>query len=168
MSHRFTAIRAAWAGSTILAAAAFGLAAPAAAQEGETATEADGQLATIIVTANRREENLQDVPLAVTALDANTLARNDVRVALVEPEEVAPHRGIEIPGFDVVGQRQPREGAGLREGLEAARRAPGHGAPEAAPAGAQPTPEGRGGTRRLSKADAPTPAGDSTGKARSR
>lgn len=69
MSHRFTAIRAAWAGSTILAAAAFGLAAPAAAQEGETATEADGQLATIIVTANRREENLQDVPVSADILD---------------------------------------------------------------------------------------------------
>ena len=70
MTHRFSAIRAVWAGSTVLAAAAFGLAAPAAAQDEAAATEADGQLATIIVTANRREENLQDVPVSADILDA--------------------------------------------------------------------------------------------------
>lgn len=68
MSHRFRAFRAAWAGSTVLAAA-FGFAAPAAAQDSEAATAADGQLATIIVTANRREENLQDVPVSADILD---------------------------------------------------------------------------------------------------
>lgn len=70
MTHRFSVIRAVWAGSTVLAAAAFGLAAPAAAQDEAAATEADGQLATIIVTANRREENLQDVPVSADILDA--------------------------------------------------------------------------------------------------
>jgi iron complex outermembrane receptor protein len=69
MSHRFSAFRAAWAGSTVLAAAAFGFAAPAAAQDGEAAAATDGQLATIIVTANRREENLQDVPVSADILD---------------------------------------------------------------------------------------------------
>lgn len=68
MSHRFSAYRAAWAGSTVLAAA-FAFAAPATAQEGEPAAETDGQLATIIVTANRREENLQDVPVSADILD---------------------------------------------------------------------------------------------------
>ncbi|MCM0001398.1 MAG: TonB-dependent receptor plug domain-containing protein, partial [Erythrobacter sp.] len=69
MSHRFSAIRAAWTGSTVLAAAAaFGFAAPAAAQDGASA-EDEGQLATIIVTANRREENLQDVPVSADILD---------------------------------------------------------------------------------------------------
>ena len=69
MSHRLSAFRAVWAGSTALAVAAFGFAAPAAAQD-ETAAEAtDGQLATIIVTANRREENLQDVPVSAEILD---------------------------------------------------------------------------------------------------
>lgn len=69
MSHRFSAFRAAWAGSSALAAAAFGLAAPAAAQDGDTAAATDGQLDTIIVTANRREENLQDVPVSADILD---------------------------------------------------------------------------------------------------
>ena len=70
MTHRFTAFRAAWAGSTILAAAAFGFAAPAAAQDAAAADSADeGQLATIIVTANRRDENLQDVPVSADILD---------------------------------------------------------------------------------------------------
>jgi iron complex outermembrane recepter protein len=70
MSHRFSAFRAAWAGSTVLAAAAFGFAAPAAAQDTAAAADADdGQLATIIVTANRRDENLQDVPVSADILD---------------------------------------------------------------------------------------------------
>ncbi|MEQ5787108.1 TonB-dependent receptor [Erythrobacter sp. NFXS35] len=69
MSQRITAIRAAWVGSTILAASAVSLAAPVAAQESETATSDDGQLATIIVTANRRQENLQDVAVSAEILD---------------------------------------------------------------------------------------------------
>ena len=69
MSNRFSAFRAAWAGSTALAVAAFGLAAPAAAQDDAAAEATEGQLATIIVTANRREENLQDVPVSADILD---------------------------------------------------------------------------------------------------
>ncbi|MBI1403601.1 MAG: TonB-dependent receptor plug domain-containing protein [Porphyrobacter sp.] len=69
MSQRITAARAFWAASTILAAAATGIAAPAAAQDSETASTDEGQLATIIVTANRREENLQDVPVSAEILD---------------------------------------------------------------------------------------------------
>jgi len=49
---------------------AFGVAAPAAAQDSDTAEASEGQLATIIVTANRREENLQDVPVSADILDA--------------------------------------------------------------------------------------------------
>ncbi|MCZ8135382.1 MAG: TonB-dependent receptor [Porphyrobacter sp.] len=69
MSQRISAIRAAWAGSTILAAAAFTFAAPAAAQDAETAASDSGQLDTIIVTANRRQENLQDVAVSAEILD---------------------------------------------------------------------------------------------------
>ena len=74
MSHRFSAFRAAWAGSTVLAAAAFGFAAPAAAQDTAAAADADdGRLATIIVTANRRDENLQDVPVSADILDQDRI-----------------------------------------------------------------------------------------------
>jgi outer membrane receptor protein involved in Fe transport len=73
MSHRFAAIRAAWAGSTMLAAA-IGFAAPAAAQDNASAEQADGQLATIIVTANRRAENLQDVPVSADILDQERIS----------------------------------------------------------------------------------------------
>ncbi|PHX99196.1 MAG: hypothetical protein CK529_10445 [Rhodospirillaceae bacterium] len=38
-----------------------------------------GRLEEIVVTAQRREERLQTVPVAVTALTAETLARNDIR-----------------------------------------------------------------------------------------
>ena len=72
MSHRFTAFRAVWAGSTILTAAAFGFSAPVAAQDA-AAAENDGELATIIVTANRREESLQDVPVSADILDEERL-----------------------------------------------------------------------------------------------
>ncbi len=68
MSQRFTTFRAAWAGSTILAAAALGIAAPAHAQDG-AAADAEGQLDTIMVTANRRSENLQKVAVSADILD---------------------------------------------------------------------------------------------------
>jgi outer membrane receptor protein involved in Fe transport len=57
----------------MLAAVAFGFAAPAAAQDAEEASADDGQLATIIVTANRREENLQDVAVSAEILDTERL-----------------------------------------------------------------------------------------------
>jgi iron complex outermembrane receptor protein len=50
----------------------FGLAAPSWAQEAET-KEAAG-IAEIVVTAQRREENLQDVPVSVSAFSAEQLA----------------------------------------------------------------------------------------------
>ena len=68
MSHRISTLRALWAGSTVLAAAV-GFAAPVAAQDSEAVAENDGQLATIIVTANRRDENLQDVAVSADLLD---------------------------------------------------------------------------------------------------
>ncbi|MDY7097596.1 MAG: TonB-dependent receptor [Pseudomonadota bacterium] len=69
MSHKFTAARAFWASSTAFAAAAFAFAAPAAAQDTDTEAAEEGQLDRIIVTANRREENLQDVAVSAEILD---------------------------------------------------------------------------------------------------
>ncbi len=69
MSHRIPAARAIWASTTIFTVAIFALAAPAAAQDNEAETAQEGQLPSIIVTANRREENLQDVPVSAEILD---------------------------------------------------------------------------------------------------
>lgn len=47
---------------------------PAAAQDAETSVEADDEgLGTIIVTAQRREQNIQDVPVSVTAISDDQL-----------------------------------------------------------------------------------------------
>jgi outer membrane receptor protein involved in Fe transport len=60
-------------GASTLAVAAVA-AQPAFAQDADTAPEAnEGQLNTIIVTANRREENLQDVAVSAATLDASTV-----------------------------------------------------------------------------------------------
>ena len=48
--------------------------APAAFAQNETAAEQQG-LGEIVVTAQRREENLQDVPLSVTAVSGDKLDR---------------------------------------------------------------------------------------------
>lgn len=45
----------------------------------QEAADDSGGLEEILVTAQRREENLQTVPLSVTALTADTLSRNDIR-----------------------------------------------------------------------------------------
>ncbi|MFN2100245.1 TonB-dependent receptor [Altererythrobacter sp. MF3-039] len=62
----------------LVSAGSFALAAvmaqaPAHAQDAQ-ASEEDGGLGTIIVTAQRREENIQDVPISVTAVSQDTLA----------------------------------------------------------------------------------------------
>jgi iron complex outermembrane recepter protein len=58
-----------------LAAAAIGLAAPALGQDAQTQVSAEqgGGLEEIVVTAQRREENLRDVPIAINAITANAL-----------------------------------------------------------------------------------------------
>ena len=46
---------------------------PAAAQDKQPAEVKDGQLEEIVVTAQKREESLQDVPMAISAVSASTL-----------------------------------------------------------------------------------------------
>ena len=72
MTIRSTAAR--FLGASTFALVAFS-AQPALAQDADTAgaESTDGQLNTIIVTANRREENLQDVPVSAATLDASTV-----------------------------------------------------------------------------------------------
>ncbi len=63
------------------AMAAMLVSAPAHAQEADTRAEPQSGIADIVVTAQRRSESLQDVPLAVSALDADRIREagfNDV------------------------------------------------------------------------------------------
>ena len=49
-----------------------------AARSGEEEADGDSDLGVIVVTARRRDENLQDVPLAVTAYDSEALAQKAI------------------------------------------------------------------------------------------
>ncbi len=96
-----------WASTTILtAAAAIGLAAPAAAQDSEMGEAAsEGQLDSIIVTANRREESLQDV-----AVSADVLGQERVDNIFAAGADTTALAGS-VPGLNVEssnGRAAPR------------------------------------------------------------
>lgn len=59
--------------TTALTAAAFAGASPALAQDAQTGAEEQSGVGTIIVTAQRREEDIQDVPVSVTAINSDAL-----------------------------------------------------------------------------------------------
>ncbi len=96
-----------------LVACAFGAASPAFAVEqtmpadagvaaqatetGATAVDAEIGIADIVVTAQRREESLQRVPVAVTALDATALRAQSI-VQLSDIARVAPNVAISSSG----------------------------------------------------------------------
>lgn len=78
----------------------------------EQAGEPEKGFADIIVTARRREEQLQQVPVAITAFTPSELATNNVTrmenlTTVVPGLNVSPaqHRG-NVPGFAIRGQRQ--------------------------------------------------------------
>jgi iron complex outermembrane recepter protein len=83
--------------AALLASSAMSFAMPAMAQESEDEAADDGG---IIVTANKREQNLQDVPAAVTALGTealNQLQVNDLQDAVKFLPSVTIQQGA--PGF---------------------------------------------------------------------
>jgi iron complex outermembrane recepter protein len=84
------------------------MAGPALAQ---TAEENDGGLQEIIVTAQKREQSLQDVPIAVTALTQDTLQANRI-MSVNDLSSIAPGvtvrpsaGGSQIPAFVIRGQQ---------------------------------------------------------------
>src|SRR3546814_11671369 len=93
--------------SFALAAAAWP--APAAAQDVPVA-ESDSGLGDIVVTAQRREESLQDVPVSVSVLSGDTLGAitstgSDVRVPAgrVPSLNIASSFGSTFPRFFILG-----------------------------------------------------------------
>ncbi len=104
MSHRIINARRFWTGTTIFTAAAIGFAAPVVAQDNEEGAS-EGQLGSIIVTANRREENLQDVAISADVLDQNRI--DNIFAAAADTTALAGS----VPGLNVEssnGRAAPR------------------------------------------------------------
>jgi len=110
MSLRTLATRTGLASTTILSVAAFGFAAPALAQGNDEVSNDDGQLPSIIVTANRREENLQDVAVSAGVIDQGRVetifsagADNTVLAGQVPGLNVESSNGRAAPRFYIRG-----------------------------------------------------------------
>ncbi|MGD0190484.1 MAG: TonB-dependent receptor [Rhizomicrobium sp.] len=105
-----------------LCATACMLAMPAAAQTSGSSTSSspfaqNGQVETVTVTARRRSENQQVVPIAVTALSGSDLRVNDVKNA-IDLQNLAPSLTVagnlgerDTQVFTLRGQSQPFGGA---------------------------------------------------------
>lgn len=95
----------------VTATAVAGAAMPAVAQESAPQAATSGNMGDIIVTARRREERLQDVPVSVSAQTGEQLAAQGVTTALnlgkIAPSlTVTPSpRGSNTPYFVIRGQR---------------------------------------------------------------
>lgn len=86
--------------SVSLAACATVLAQPALAQDTDTQAQADrGGLNEIIVTAQRREESVQDVPIAISAFNAEELEARGIGTALEVAQYVPNLVGLNNTGL---------------------------------------------------------------------
>lgn len=72
---------------------------PAAAQDDTHASEDDFGVSEIVVTAQRREQNLQDVPVAVTAFSGETIAELGI-TSSADIAEIVPNVEIGLPAGD--------------------------------------------------------------------
>lgn len=87
--------------AALLSASAVALVTPALAQEQSAATDSDGGIADIVVTAQRRAENLQKVGVAVSAVTGEDLAK----AGISQPDDL----GKLVPALQV----QPSAGSGV-------------------------------------------------------
>src|SRR4051812_18210909 len=71
-----------------IAVAGFAVVTPAQAQEAPQAAADDSGLEEIVVTAQRRSENLQSVPISVTAITAKNLAATGLNSTLTLTQAV--------------------------------------------------------------------------------
>ena len=97
ISHDRRAIRA-WALSSIAFVGALGLSEPVMAQAAPAAAD-DAGVADIVVTAQRREESLQKVPLSIVAIGRESLDNQNVTQAS-RLEQIAPGLTIGRSGAD--------------------------------------------------------------------
>ena len=113
-----SALRLAFMAST---AAALAVAGPAYAQEGAEQEAAENDEGVIIVTAQRRDQNLQDVPIQVSYADSEFLSSNNIddgsRLNVVTPSLALratddPSSGVRllIRGIGIVGPSATTEG----------------------------------------------------------
>ena len=103
-----------------LGAATIALTAPATAQEAArpAETEASAGIADIVVTATRRAESLQRVPVAVTALSGEEIQRNRIQnfadvVQAVPGLSFIPFKGASTTAIQIRGQSQTNDAPGL-------------------------------------------------------
>src|SRR4051794_31883567 len=79
---------------------------------GSAASTDVGVIEEVVVTARRKEENMQSVPLAVTALNAEQFARTlatrteDLRFSVPSLMIAPSNFGTSVPAFTIRGQRQ--------------------------------------------------------------
>lgn len=93
--HSTIAFRAALMGS-VCSAAALSFAAPAFAQESDGAYSRGSLTDEIVVTATKREENAQDVGIALTAFSGDQLEALGIRNA-AEIEQITPNMSLDRP-----------------------------------------------------------------------
>ena len=84
------------------------VAVPSSAEQGQTPGDAGSQLEDIVVTAQRREQRVQDVPVAVSVFDEKTLAASGVAnvkdLAFVEPSlNIQYSAGVYLPFLRGIG-----------------------------------------------------------------
>lgn len=64
----------------------------------DTAATADDAVGDIVVTARKRSENLRDVPVAITAIGGDTLARNNI-AQIIDIARITPNLSVSAGAF---------------------------------------------------------------------
>ncbi|WP_373006653.1 TonB-dependent receptor [Hyphomonas sp.] len=97
----FSTILRGGAATFALSVGALGLAAPAFAQDADAATDKEARQETIIVTATKRAEDLQDVPISITAISGAQLVERGITDVL-SLDKTIPGLVIKNSGNDPV------------------------------------------------------------------
>ena len=95
--------------------------APEQAQSADEATERETQIAEIVVTATKRDTKLEETPIAITVLSAETIERqrlyNFADVAITTPGLVFTSHGKQESYLSIRGTNQDNGAAGADQGV---------------------------------------------------